>query len=202
VSSPTATIADLDGLARDNYSVILMDGRGNTSLRTLTMPVPMAQTLTINLADQTLPTAGSLLLDASASIPAGAAQGYQWTGSNGFNATTPSIVVGEPGIYTVAVNSVAGCVFRDTVNISGEAGQRVVVYPTPSTDGNFTVSVSLPKAGDVAVTIYDLNGNKQQEMNGHNNTEHRLNGHIATPGLYMVSVKTAQGIESRKLLIL
>ena len=197
-----ATVTDLDGLARDNYSVMLMDGKGNTSLRTLTMPVPMAQTLTVSLPDQTLPTAGSLLLDASASIPAGAAQGYQWTGSNGFNATTPSIVVSEPGIYTVAVASVAGCVFRDTVNISGEAGQRVVVYPTPSTDGNFTVSVSLPKAGDVAVTVYDLNGNKQQEMNGHNNTEHRLNGHIATPGLYMVSVKTEQGIESRKLLIL
>jgi hypothetical protein len=197
-----ATIANIDGLARDNYSIVLMDGKGNTSLRNLNMPVPAAQTLTINLTDQTLPSTGPLTLDASASIPSGAAQSYQWVGSNGFQSSLPSITVREPGVYTVAVASVAGCVFRDTVTVTGAAQQQVVVYPTPSTDGNFTVSVSLPKAGDVAVTIYDLNGNKQQEMNGHNNTEHRLNGHISTPGLYMVSVKTEQGIESRKLLIL
>ena len=199
----SATITDIGDLARDNYSIVLMDGKGHVSLRSLTLPVPAAQTLTLALEpSQTLPAGGELLFDASKNIPSGQAQSYQWASDNGFQSTLPSITVREPGVYTVAVTSVAGCVFRDTVTVSGEAGQQVVVYPTPSTDGNFTVSVSLPVAGDVAVTIYDLSGNKQQELNGHNNTEHRLNGHISTPGLYMVSVKTAQGVESRKLLIL
>jgi hypothetical protein len=69
-------------------------------------------------------------------------------------------------------------------------------------DGNFTVSVSLPEAGEVSVTIYDLNGNKQQEMAGHRNTEYRFPAHLSTPGVYMISVKTPHGVESRKMLIL
>ena len=76
----------------------------------------------------------------------------------GFNATTPSITVKEPGVYSVAVTSVAGCVFHDSVDVTGPAKQHVSVYPAPSVDGNFTVSVSLPEAGDVSVGIYDLNG--------------------------------------------
>lgn len=191
------------GLAMGNYSILLNDSKGHQSLRSLKMAVPRDETLTIALAaSQTLPAAGSLLLDASTAIPAGAAQSYQWVGSNGFNATTPSVSVSEPGTYNVAVTSVAGCVFRDTVTVSGEAGQRVGVYPSPAVDGNFTVSVSLPEAAPVSVGIYDLNGNKVQEMAGNRNSEYRLPGHLSTPGVYMIMVKTPHGVESRKLMIL
>jgi hypothetical protein len=100
------------------------------------------------------------------------------------------------------VTSVAGCVFRDTVTISGDAGQRIGVYPSPSVDGNFTVAVSLPEAGPVSVGIYDLNGNKVQETAGNNNSEYRIVRHLSTPGLYMITVKTPHGVESRKLMIL
>ncbi len=191
------------GLAMGSYSILLNDSKGHQSLRSLKMAVPQAETLTIALAaSQTLPAAGSLLLDASTDIPAGAAQSYQWVGSNGFNATTPSISVSEPGTYNVAVTSVAGCIFRDTVTVSGEAQQHIGVYPSPSVDGNFTVSVSLPEAGPVSVGIFDLNGNKVQEMAGNHNSEYRLPGHLSTPGVYMIAVKTPHGIESRKLMIL
>ncbi|HEX9513034.1 MAG TPA: T9SS type A sorting domain-containing protein [Puia sp.] len=191
------------GLAMGSYSILLNDSKGHQSLRSLKIAVPQAETLTIALAaSQTLPAAGSLLLDASTDIPAGAAQSYQWMGSNGFNATTPSISVREPGTYNVAVTSVAGCVFRDSVTVSGEAGQRVGVYPSPSVDGNFTVSVSLPEAGPVSVGIYDLSGDKVQEMAGNRNSEYRLPGHLSTPGVYMITVKTLHGVESRKLMIL
>jgi hypothetical protein len=200
--SDSAGMQDIDGLAMDNYSVLLMDGKGHTSLRQLTMPVPKAQQLNIALQDQTLPAGGVLVLDASADIDAGGAQSYQWVGSNGFTATTSSIRVGEPGVYSVAVTSVAGCVFRDTVTVSGEAGLRVGVYPSPSVDGNFTVSVSLPEAGPVSAGIYDLGGNKLQEMTGNNNSEYRLPGHLSTPGVYMIMVKTSHGVESRKLMVL
>ncbi|HTI91871.1 MAG TPA: T9SS type A sorting domain-containing protein [Puia sp.] len=191
------------GLAMGSYSILLNDSKGHQSLRSLQMAVPHDETLTIALApSQTLPAAGSLLLDASTDIPAGAAQSYQWVGSNGFNATTPSISVSEPGTYQVAVTSVAGCIFRDTVTVSGEAGQKVSVYPSPSVDGNFTVSVSLPEAGPVSVGIYDINGNKVQETTGNRNSEYRFPGHLSTPGVYMIMVKTPHGVESRKLMIL
>jgi hypothetical protein len=191
------------GLGMGNYSVLLMDDKGHSSLRSLSMWVPKSEQLSIALApNQTLPVGGSLVLDASAEIESGAVQGYQWVGSNGFTAVTPSVSVGEPGVYSVAVTSVAGCVFRDTVTVSGDAGQRVGVYPSPSVDGNFTVSVSLPEAGPVSVGVYDLGGNKLQEMAGHNNSEYRLPGHLSTPGVYMIMVKTSHGVESRKLMIL
>jgi hypothetical protein len=203
VMADSAGTASVGNLARGSYSILLNDSKGHQSMRSLTMAVPQAETLTIGLAaNQTLPAGGSLLLDASGDIPAGAAQSYQWAGSNGFNSTTPSISVSEPGTYSVAVMSVAGCVFRDTVTVSGDAGQRVAVYPSPSADGNFTVSVSLPEAGLVSVGIYDLNGNKVQEMAGNHNSEYRLPGHLSTPGVYMITVKTPHGVESRKLMIL
>jgi len=194
--------ASVGGLGMGSYSILLTDGAGHTSLRQLSMAVPKAQQLTIALPDQTLPAGGTLVLDASADIAAGTAQSYQWTGSNGYTATTPSISVGEPGIYSVAVTSVAGCVFRDTVTVSGEAGQRIGVYPSPSVDGSFTIGISLPEAGPVSVGIYDLGGNKVQETSASNNSEYRIQRHLSTPGVYMIMVKTPHGVESRKLIIL
>ena len=193
----------VSNLAMGTYLILLNDAKGHQSTRSLTMSVPAAQTLKIGLgATEVLPNGGQLVLDASANIPGGSAAAYQWSGDNGFSATTPTIAVNEPGVYTVAVTSVAGCVFRDSVDVTGKAKQHVSVYPAPSVDGNFTISVSLPEAGDVSVTIYDLSGNKQQEMAGHNNTEYRIPGHLSTPGVYMISVKTPHGVESHKMLIL
>jgi hypothetical protein len=199
----TNSTDSVGNLGMGNYSILLTDAGGHQSLRNLTMAVPQAQELTIGLGPaQILPTGGQLVFDASGNIPAGAAATYQWSGDNGFNATTPAITVSEPGLYTVTVTSMAGCVFRDSIDITGEAKQHVAVYPAPSVDGNFTISVSLPEAGDVSVGIYDLNGNKQQEMAGHQNTEYRFPGHLSTPGVYMISVKTPHGVDSHKMLIL
>ncbi|HTI91720.1 MAG TPA: T9SS type A sorting domain-containing protein [Puia sp.] len=194
---------EIGNLAMGTYSIVLTDAKGNLSQRSLTMKVPQALALNVDLGEsQVLPAGGQILLDASQNIAAGAAQSYQWQSNTGFHSTTPDISVREPGTYTVTVTSTAGCVFTDSVAITGAGQQQVVVYPSPSTDGNFTVSVSLPKAGDVSVFLYDLNGNKLQEMTGKNNTEHRFQGHLGTSGLYTVSVKTDKGIESKKLLVL
>lgn len=199
----TATSAPVANLAMGTYTVFLLDSKGHQSTRSLTMSVPQAQTLTIGLGPaQELPNGGELVFDASKNIPSGSAAAYQWSGDNGFSATTPTISVSEPGVYSVAVTSMAGCVFHDSVDVTGKAKEHVSVYPAPSVDGNFTISVSLPEAGDVSVTIYDLNGNKQQELAGHRNTEYRFPGHLSTPGIYMISVKTPHGVESHKMLIL
>jgi hypothetical protein len=199
----TASTDSVGSLAMGTYLILLNDSKGHQSTRSLTMAVPQAQELTIGLGPaEELPTGGQLVFDASRNIPAGAAASYRWTGDNGFNATTPAIAVSEPGLYSVTVTSMAGCVFGDSVDITGQAKQHVSVYPAPSLDGNFTISVSLPVAADVSVAIYDLNGNKQQEMAGHRNTEYRFPGHLSTPGVYMISVKTPHGVESHKMLIL
>ena len=39
-------------------------------------------------------------------------------------------------------------------------------------------------------------------MAGNHNTEYRFPGHLSTPGVYMISVKTPHGRESHKLMIL
>ncbi|GGB25036.1 hypothetical protein GCM10011511_56230 [Puia dinghuensis] len=195
--------ASVTNLSMGKYSLLLTDVQGHQSLRTLTMVVPQSQYLNIGLGgDQVLPAGGQLYFDASRYVAAGAAEAYQWTGDNGFHATTPVIAVSEPGKYSVVVTSTAGCVFHDSVDVLGNAGQYVAVYPSPSVDGNFTISISLPKAGEVSAGIYDVNGNRVQEMAGHQNTEYRFTGHIATPGVYMINVKTPKGVESHKLLIL
>ena len=193
----------IGNLAMGNYSILLNDANGHQSMRTLTMTVPQTQQLNLGLpVSQVLPDGTSLVLDAGSNIPAGSAQSYQWTGTDGFSATTPSVSVSEPGLYNVTVTSIAGCVFHDSVTVTGQGGQKVGVYPSPSVDGSFTVSVSLPEAGPVSVDIYDLNGTKVQVMAGNQNSEYRLPGHLSTPGVYMITVKTPHGVESRKLMIL
>jgi len=199
----SANTARVGNLPMGAYRIWLTDGSGHQSMRRLTMNVPVAENLPLDLgASQSLPQGGEIILDASRNITTSAVQSYQWSGTNGFNSMAPVIAVREPGVYAVKVTSTAGCVFNDQVTISGPSEQDIRVYPSPSTDGNFTVSVSLPQSGDVSVSVYDLAGNKQQEMAGKNNTEYRFPGHIDTPGMYMISVKTARGVESKKLLIL
>jgi len=197
------TTAEIGNLFVGTYKVVLKDKKGNQSLRTLQMPVPAAQRLNIGLdASQALPYAGELTLDAGRNITPGDAVSYQWTCANGFNATTPQVTVKQPGLYTVKVTSRAGCVFSDTVNVTGKAWQHITVYPSPSTDGSFTISISFPRATDVKVGIYDVKGNKVQEMTGKNNTEYRFPGHLTTAGTYTIMIVTKAGVDSRTLLIL
>lgn len=197
------TTVDIGNLSVGNYRVVLKDSKGHQSLRTLQMPVPAAQRLLIGLEpNQALPSGGELMLDASRNITPGDVIGYQWTCTNGFNATNPQVTVKQPGSYVVKVTSRAGCVFSDTVNVTGKAMQHISVYPSPSIDGNFTISMSFPRATDVKVGIYDVKGNKVQEMTGKNNTEYRFPGHLITAGTYTVMIVTRQGVDSRTLLIL
>jgi hypothetical protein len=198
-----APTVDVSNLSVGTYRVLLKDSKGHQSLRMLSMAVPAAQRLNIGLeANMPLPATGDIVLDASRNIAAGDALRYQWTCENGFNATSPQITVRQPGAYVVNVTSRNGCVFSDTVNITGKARQNIAVYPSPSTDGNFTISMSFPRATDVKVGIYDVKGNKVQEMTGKNNTEFRFAGHIATSGAYTITVVSKQGVDSRTLLIL
>jgi len=194
---------DVTNLIVGTYRVVIRDSKGNTGLRTLQMPSPAAQRLQMGLdANQALPVGGDMMLDASRNITPGDATGYQWTCDNGFNATTPLVTVKQPGTYVVKATSRAGCVFSDTVHVTGNAQQHVSVYPSPSIDGNFTISMSYPRATDVKVGIYDAKGNKVQEMTGKNNTEYRFSGHLLTAGTYTIMVVTKTGVESRSLLIL
>lgn len=195
--------ANINNLSVGTYRVSLSDSKGHLSFRTLQMPVPANQRQVIGLQpSQALPYGGELLLDASRNITPGDEVGYQWTCENGFNATTPRITVKQPGFYVVKVTSRGGCVFSDTVNVTGKAQQNISVYPSPSIDGNFTISMSFPRATDVKVGIYDAKGNKVQEMTGKNNTEYRFPDHLMAAGTYTIMVVTKTGVDSRTLLIL
>jgi hypothetical protein len=197
------TPIDIGNLSVGTYRVMLKDNTGHTSLRYLQMPVPAAQRLSIGLEpDQALPNGGELLLNASRNISPGDAMEYKWTCENGFNATTPQVTVKQPGSYIVKVTSRAGCEFSDTVKVTGKARQHISVYPSPSIDGNFTISMSFPRATAVKVGIYDVKGNKVQEMTGKNNTEYRFPGRLVTAGTYTIMIVTQSGVDSRTLLIL
>jgi hypothetical protein len=197
------TTIDVGNLVVGTYRVVFKDSRGHQNIRILQMPAPAAQRLVFGLdPNQALPAGGELLLDASQHITPGDATSYQWTCENGFNATTPQVTVKQPGTYIVKATSKAGCVFSDTVHVTGQALQHISVYPSPSIDGNFTINMSFPKATDVKVAIYDVKGNKVQEMRGKDNTEYRFPGHLLTAGNYTIMVVTKTGVESRSLLIL
>src|SRR5260221_8330907 len=110
------------------------------------MSVPQAQTLQIGLGPaEVLPNGGELVFDASKNIPAGSAAAYQWTGDNGFNATTPAITVSEPRVYFLAVTNLAGFVFYAPLHLTPHGKQHVSLPPLPSLGRKFYLHLSPPR---------------------------------------------------------
>lgn len=150
------------------YSVTATDANG--CVATATHQLDVTTSLSPQLSELGNACNGVAILDASV----GAFNSYQW--SNG--ATTPTISVSQPGVYTVTVSDASGCTGTAQENVSFPALPQVqIIGPSMAcvgtsanllAPGNFSniawsnggtgsfISVSQP--GNYQVTVTDANG--------------------------------------------
>ena len=126
----------------------------------------------------------------SLQISSGADPSYahQWTGPNGFSATTASITVVEPGTYSVSVTGPSGCSVSDTAIVTQDS-----VIPTVAVNGgelNCIVELVTLKADASASVSYAWTG-----PNGLTASSDTLNATV--PGTYYVTVTAANGCIAR-----
>lgn len=189
-----------NGLSSDNYYVAINDANRYSFERDFYMP--LADELKIDLGeDQRISNGEEIVLDATTQIPDSITVSYLWEGNNGFSNTEGKVTVYEPGAYKVTITNSKGCEFSDEIAIAGSTAKEFRVFPSVTTDGHFTIGVSLEETGNVTVEIYGNNGTVYQTVLGENNSEYLFDGFINDPGMYIVVLKTDLGIDSQKLIV-
>ncbi|RYF76769.1 MAG: hypothetical protein EOO39_05205 [Cytophagaceae bacterium] len=139
VVSPTTTTP---------YTVTVTNASGCSAVASGTVTVNQAITATVNSATLTCqaPTASLLVTSSQTGLA------YQWSGPNGFTATTQQVSVTYPGTYTVVSTNVqTGCSSTTTTTVSQLAGVEVTLFTQSSclnngtdattTDDYFTVTI-------------------------------------------------------------
>ncbi|HEY0743513.1 MAG TPA: T9SS type A sorting domain-containing protein [Chryseosolibacter sp.] len=197
-----ATTVNQEDLTKGDYELQLADGASETLTRNFRLTMPDA--LNINLgADQTFSSANPIVLDVTSQVPDSVDVTYRWENSFGYSSVGEKVTVSEPAVYRVYVTKTKdGCVFTDDVAITGSQALRVAVYPSPvESDSPYSISVSLPETGSVRVTVFDSKGVSASQMTGANTSEYQFITSLKNPGLYVVVIQTAKGIQSYKIIV-
>lgn len=198
----TAKTKTESALTAGDYTLVMRDADGLVLNRNFNLIMPDALYIDAG-EDQRLTDASEIILDASSSVPDSIAVSYLWQNNFGFSSDETAIRVTESGIYRVTVTKESdGCAFTDEVVISGAEEQRLAVYPTVvRSNSSFTISASLPQAGNVQVVINNTQGHPIMTFSGTDQLEYQFNASINTAGLYVVVIQTPMGIESRKVIV-
>lgn len=137
-----AVTEDNFNLTAGSYSVVVTDANGCVNVQTFVVTQP-ASPIVVNgtIVDAT----GQTAADGSVDITVTGGSGpYSFLWSNG--ATTEDLAGVVPGVYTVAITDLNGCVTSGTYTVSfnigiadqGSAAAVVSLYPNPAND-NFTI---------------------------------------------------------------
>jgi hypothetical protein len=198
----STTTSEQKDLVKGEYTLTFTDDTRESLSRKFTMVMPDALEFDLG-PDQKLSINQPIALDVSKQIPDSIPVSYRWENSFGFASTDKKIIPTESGVYRVFVTKTKdGCVFSDEITITGAEEQRLAVYPTLlNKEDPYNVSVSLTKAGSVAVKVFNARGLLVENMEGRDRSEYQFITSLNDSGLYVVVIQTPQGIESRKVIV-
>ncbi|WP_159090908.1 T9SS type A sorting domain-containing protein [Aquimarina aquimarini] len=104
---------DLTDICSGNYTVTITDSKGCQIIQEISVDSP--KELIVDLGEDTvLCKDQTIVINATITDPNAS---YQWSSSNGFTTTEPSIEVSEPGSYQVMVTDSKGCLAVDSIFI-------------------------------------------------------------------------------------
>jgi len=119
----------------------------------------------------------------------------------------------DAGVYEANLQTVNGCDSTVTTNISILTSTfenlaeelNLSIFPNPN-NGRFFVQFNLPKAMDIKLNIFDVVGRKNiysQNKKWLDQGEHtfELNGRDWPSGVYLLRIKTDEGIGCSKIFI-
>jgi hypothetical protein len=90
----------------------------------------------------------------------------------------------------------------NTEDIEDQLRKKLVVYPTLSDDGNFTVEVSFNGNENIAVTVFDMTGRLLFSSQYKNQDHYVIPVHIsAIRGNYLISIKSDSIEQTAKVIV-
>jgi hypothetical protein len=211
----SASVYTFNNVAPGTYHIVITDSGGCTTDLTATVLQPDA----LQIADELDYNTTCIACDTIYISVTGGTFPYFFKWNTG--ATTPDVLVG-PGTYTVTVTDGNGCTISltQTVNVaptSTPAGARngiaatfgntnettiTRVYPNPS-NGLMYLQVESGENANSIISVIDMSGRVVKSfvvnlVKGANYTQLQLPMHAA--GLYMLQIKTSNGIRTLPIL--
>jgi hypothetical protein len=203
-SDPNAqTGSSATGLIMGTYTVNVMDsnGCGISASVTITQPNPLKDSA--STADTLICSGGCT--DISANVSGGVSPyTYSWNIAGATSAL--HVCPASANTYTTTVQDANGCsatssVFVDvnactSINNLGPIDSKVNFYPNPFSQSIY-IDVDLKE--EIYVTLYDMVGKKLGAWNFHSGLN-SINASALPPGVYMIQIKTSEGVLNKKLI--
>jgi hypothetical protein len=142
------------------------------------------------------------------SITASGGQGnltFEWTGPNGFTASTASISNLSGGQYTLTITDMNGCSITEIYNLSTASIEETTVnsisiYPNPAS--NFVTIKNANNTQSLKVEVYSLDGKLVQSDKLFSvNSEYKLAFNNLLSGRYLLKIYTGDKVAQRHISI-
>lgn len=146
----------VDGIGAGNYTLQITDALGTNTSKTITIAKEPVRTLDLG-ATQRLSFEGEITLSPTISDTTNIAN-YNWSLGTTYFSNQETVQITQPGFYTLTITTASGCSVTDTVEIKKSYIQEFTLFPNPSPDGKYTITVKLIQKASIHVSIYSLSG--------------------------------------------
>lgn len=199
-SAGSQTTASAGGLCAGTYTVTITDDDAGSVEVTVTISEPTALQIAGAVQGVSMGNDGQIDITASGGTGPGT-YSYEWSGPNGFTATTADISGIDVGDFTVTVTDNNNCDTSRTFTVSLTGINDVdasgfKMFPNPA-NNHFRIAAAGP-IGQVSIT--DLLGNVVRSFSPAN-AAIDVSAANLNSGLYMVEVHTDKGLFIKKLTI-
>lgn len=130
---------------------------------------------------------------------------FEWYKDGQLVSGNSTYVLNQPGDYELRVTSQEGCQsiskFKATSSPIEIEDSKFLLYPNPSTDGNFKVLATFPKSTSGSIEIYTMDGRLIKTKEFYNEEQVEYSGYLPLSGVYIITIKSTLGAESKKLII-
>lgn len=130
---------------------------------------------------------------------------YEWYQDGVLVSQNPTYLLHQSGNYELRLRNTSGCqsvtAFKAFTTDVDSIEPKLLVYPNPSKDGNFSVAASFPKAVSGLLQIYSNEGRLITQQAYHNEVQWLYEGHLSVSGVYFIKIQSSLGTETKKLII-
>ena len=183
-------VINFSGLREGSYMISCIDALGKLKSEKYHLSSEDGPSFSSQLLQSyTMPPSGILSIDASEGMSSG--MSYQWSNENGFLAATPQIDIKTPGSYTLKIEK-AGCACYKDITVSKaiiKSINNVLLYPNPTTDGNYNAQVSLDAISNMELYVYKADGKLIEKKFFSGKQLYMISGKINHSGIYFLKFK-------------
>jgi phosphatidylserine/phosphatidylglycerophosphate/cardiolipin synthase-like enzyme len=198
----TQTSAIATALTAGTYTITVNDSNGCTSSASASVTEPPALMLTCSAADSVICSGGCTSINA---IGGGGTPAYTYLWNTGATTTSINVCPVVKTTYTVTLTDANGCTHDTAVDVNvnpclgvSEAislNEEVRFYPNPFSQ---SINADINIDGPVTLSIFNMVGQEigVWQVDRGSNT---INTGTISPGIYIIQVKTSNGILNKKL---